>query len=502
MKRRMTSRVGSRDRQIPPFAWGPVVVVAGVMGAVHLAVAGRYGWHRDEFYYLAAGRHLAWGYVDQPPLTPMLARVAGAFPGGVLPLRVVAIAAQLGCIVLGAALARELGGVRRAQILAALVVAGCPIFVGASLLLGTTGIDQLFWAAVFVLVARALRRDDLSAWVVAGIVAGVGLENKHTLALLLVGIFVGLVLTRRDALRRTGPWVMGAMASLVWLPNLIWNAKNGWPALKMASSIANDQGGALGSLAQAPLFVLLSGPLLVAVWVFGIRWLLRPAQRHHAWLVVVAVVALLLTIAGGGKPYYPAPALLGLLAAGAVAIEAQMDRTRPLWHSRWTRLAGLSIVTSIVIGLPILGPSFATAMRPINQEPMETYGWRSFARQVAGAAHGMPTGTIVLTGNYGEAGALQKFGPEVGLTIPVTSAHNSWATWGMPLHGTPASVLAVNEDGTKRLHTAWRHVELVHRITLPDKLVDEETDRDAAIYRCSDPKGNWTQLWPRLSHIG
>ena len=498
----MTSRVGSRSGQLPAFAWRPVVLIAGVIGAVHLAVAGRYGWHRDEFYYLAAGRHLAWGYVDQPPITPLLARLAGAFPGGVWPLRVVAIAAQLGCIMLGAALARELGGAKRAQTLAALVVAGCPIFVGASMLLGTTGTDQLFWAAVFVLVARALRRDTLASWVAAGVVAGVGLENKHTLALLLVGIFVGLALTRRDALRRPGPWMMGVLAGLIWLPNLIWNATNGWPALKMASSIANDQGGVLGSIAQAPLFVLLSGPLLVAVWVLGIRWLLRPPQRHYAWLAVVAIVALVLTVAGGGKPYYPAPALLGLLVAGTVAIETQLDGTRPLWRNGWTRLVGLSIVTSLVIGLPILGPSFATAIRPINQEPMETYGWPGFARQVAESAHAMPTGTVVLTGNYGEAGALQMFGPGVGLTFPVTSAHNSWATWGMPHHGTPVSVLAVNEGGTDRLRTAWRHVELVHRITLPDKLVDEETDRDAAIYRCSDPKGNWVQLWPRLSHIG
>ncbi|HET8930086.1 MAG TPA: glycosyltransferase family 39 protein [Acidimicrobiales bacterium] len=495
-------RIPPEDEQITPFAWGRVGTVTAVMGVVHLAVAGRYGWHRDEFYYLAAGRHLAWGYVDQPPLTPVLARLAGALPGGVWPLRMVAIAAQLGCIVLGAALARELGGARRAQFLAALVLAACPIFVGASLLLGTTGIDQLFWAATFVAVARALRRGDLGAWVVAGIVAGVGLENKHSLAMLLIGVIVGLAVTRRAELQRPGPWVMGIVAGLLWLPNLAWNATNDWPALKMASSISDDQGGFVGSLAQAPLFVLLVGPLLIPVWAAGLRWLLRPEHRRHAWLIVVLVVALVLTVAGGGKPYYPAPALIGLLVAGAVAIEALLDDARPLWRSGWSRLLGLSVVSSLIIGLPILGPSFATAIRPINQEPMETYGWRGFAEQVAAAGRGMPAGTVVLTGNYGEAGALEMFGPEAGLTFPVTSAHNSWATWGMPRAGTPESVLAVSLGGADRLRSAWRHVEPVGRITLPDGLVDRETDGDATIYRCTDPRGTWRELWPRLTHIG
>jgi hypothetical protein len=486
-----------------PWAARPVLAVAGAMGLVHLAVAGRYGWHRDEFYYLAAGRHLAWGYVDHPPITPVIARLAGALPGGVWPLRVAAIAAQLGCIVLAAALARELGGGRRAQTLAALVVAGCPIFLGSSMLLGTTGTDQLFWAAVLVLAARALRRDELGAWALVGAVAGLGLENKHSLAVLLVGIFVGLALTRRDVLRRPGPWLMGVLAGIIWLPNLIWNAVNGWPALKMASSIADDQGGVLGSLAQVPLLLLLlAGPLLVAVWVTGVRWLARPAHRAHTWMLVVGVVALVLTVLGGGKPYYPAPAFVGLFAAGAVAIEERMSASAGVWRSGWTRLAGVSVVTSLFLGLPILGPSFATAIRPMNQEPMETYGWRGFARQVAHASEGMPVGTVVMAGNYGEAGALQTFGPGVGLRFPVTSAHNSWATWGMPRHGAPDSVLVVTEDGTRSLRAAWRHVERVRGITLPKGLVDEETDSDATIYRCSGPKGTWPQLWPRLSHIG
>ena len=160
-------------------------------------------------------------------------------------------------------------------------------------------------------------------------------------------------------------------------------------------------------------------------------------------------------------------------------------------------------MTSLLLGLPILAPSFATAIRPIDQEPMETYGWRGFARQVADAANGMPAGTVVLTGNYGEAGALETFGPGVGLDIagdqrPQLLGHLGDAE---PRH--PDSVLA----GHRRWHRPPAHRVATRRARCtgspcPMAWWTRETDGDAAIYRCSDPKGTWSQLWPRLSHIG
>ena len=155
----------------------------------------RYGWHRDEFYYVISGRHLAWGYPDQPPLTPVLARMLAV--GGLTGVRLGALAAHLGCMVAAAALAAEIGGRRRAQVLTAAAVAACPMFTGASLLFGTTVMDQLFWVLILLLVARALRRSTPWAWLAAGAVAGVGLEDKQTVLVLLAGIAVGLAVTRR-----------------------------------------------------------------------------------------------------------------------------------------------------------------------------------------------------------------------------------------------------------------------------------------------------------------
>ncbi|MHA6757666.1 glycosyltransferase family 39 protein [Streptacidiphilus sp. PAMC 29251] len=272
----------------PRMAWRPVWLVAAVVAAVHLTVATRYGWHRDEFYYVICGRHLAWGYADQPPLTPLLARLAAELPGGVLPLRVLAVAAQVGCVLLTPVLAAEFGGGRRAQTITAAAIAACPVFVASSLLFGTTVVDQLVWVAVLVLVARALRLRSTGSWLATGVTAGIGLENKDTLAVLLLGIVVGLALLRREAIRTAGPWLAGVVTVALAAPNVAWDAAHGWPNLRMARSLAAEQGGQLGSLAQLPLLVLLAGPPLLMLWVLGVRWLASPAGRAHRWVLVVA----------------------------------------------------------------------------------------------------------------------------------------------------------------------------------------------------------------------
>lgn len=209
-------------------AWRPILTIAAIVALGHALIATRYGWHRDEFYYVASGRHLAWGYPDQPPLTPVLARLAAAVPGGVLPLRIVVIAFQAVTIVLGGLTAHELGGSQRAQTLAAGAVAGCGVFVGASLFLGTTPVDQCLWALIVLCTLRAVRTKSMRWWVAVGVAGGVGLENKHTVALLLIATGVGLLVRRRDALRGAGPWVAALIALVLWAPNLVWDAQHHW----------------------------------------------------------------------------------------------------------------------------------------------------------------------------------------------------------------------------------------------------------------------------------
>jgi 4-amino-4-deoxy-L-arabinose transferase-like glycosyltransferase len=477
-----------------------VLTLTALAAAVHLAVATRFGWYGDEFYYVVCGRHPAWGYVDQPPLTPLLARLAAAIPldGGLLPLRALAIAAQAGCVLLAALLAAEFGGRRRAQLIAAGAVAACPVFIGGSLLFGTTVVDQLIWAAIFVLVARALRLGTTRSWLYVGLVAGIGLENKDTVAVLLVGIAVGLALYRREVLRTRGPWLAGVVAVLLALSNLIWDASHGWPNLSMDASLSREQGGPLGALVHLPeLPLLLGGLLLIGLWWNGVRHLGSAGQRGNRWVLIVAIVAVALFTLGGGKPYYAAPALPGLFAAGAIRVE-QRDTRRG--RRAWPALIGVSAVTSTLLFLPILPLGFAEAVRPVDGDLMETYGWPQFVTQTASAAATLPADAPIFTSDYEEAGALTILGPAAGIDRPIYSGHNNYTLWGPPA-GRSTTVLVIGSYNAASLQQLCTSASEIAPYMLPDGLTNNETARHVGFYLCQDPRGSWAQLWPQLKHF-
>ncbi|MGK4578645.1 glycosyltransferase family 39 protein [Kitasatospora sp. HPMI-4] len=489
----------ARSRRAP-LAWRPIAAVLAIAVAVHLAVATRYGWDGDEFYFVICGRHLAWGYVDQPPLTPVLARLAAALPGegGLVPLRVLAVAAQGGCTLLTALLTAELGGRGRAQAIATAAIATCPIFVGGSSFFGPTVIDQLVWVALFVLVARALRLGTVRAWLCAGLVAGIGLENKDTVAVLLAGIAVGLALFRREVLRTRGPWLAGLLAVLIALPNVLWDASHHWPNLDMAGQLSRQQGGTLGSLAKLPeLPLYLGGMLLIGLWVIGIRHLWSPRERGHCWVLAVATVAVVVFTLSGGKQYYAAPALAGLFAAGGVRVEAA---DTPRGRRAWPTLLTASALSTALLFLPILPVSTAGALRALDPVPMETYGWPRFVDMVAEAAGPLPPDTPIFTSDYGEAGALTVLGPAAGVDNPVYSGHNNHALWGPP-PGSPSTALCVGSFTADDLRRGWAKVTKVATYTLPGGLSNSETIRGTAVYLCQDPRADWAQLWPHLKHF-
>jgi hypothetical protein len=484
--------------RVVAMAWRPVSVVAAVAAVVHLSVATRYGWHRDEFYYVISGRHLAFGYVDQPPLTPLLARLAADLPGGLLPLRVLAVAAQIACVVLAAKLAAEFGGGRRAQTLTAAAMAACPLFVGTSFLFGTSVVDQVVWVAVFVLVARALRLRTNRSWLGVGLVAGVGMENKDTVVVLLVGVAVGLVLLRRDVLRTPGPWLAGVVTVVLALPNVVWNATHGWPQVRMAGVLAAEQGGALGSLAQfAALPLVFAGPPLILLWVWGVRWLGSAAGRDHRWMLVVAVVAVVVFTASGGKFYYAGPPLAGLFAAGSVRVET-LGSARG--RTGWPLAVAVSGVLAVVVWLPVLPVSVANVLKPVSPFVLETYGWPDFVDQVTKVAATLPPDTTIFASNYGEAGSLAVLGPAAGLRDPVSGAQNAYGDWGPP-PGTPDTVLCVGTWTADELRQYWSQVREIAPITNPEHIDNEESTLHAGIYLCQRPRGTWAQLWPSLRHI-
>src|SRR5581483_9312853 len=214
------------------------LIAAAVLAAATAPFLGRYGWDRDELYFLSASHHLALGYVDFPPITALVAWAVRAVAGNSLvALRLTSLAAGVGSVVLVAMMARELGGTWAVQLLAALVWALSPYVLGAASIFHPTWFDMLAWVAVLYLVLRILRRPEPSLWPFAGVAAGIGLEAKYTIGALIIAIGLGLLATpQRKLLKTSGPWIALAIAALLLVPNLVWQASHGWPSLQFLPS--------------------------------------------------------------------------------------------------------------------------------------------------------------------------------------------------------------------------------------------------------------------------
>ncbi len=259
----MTTPATSSIRRLPSLAaFWPVLLVAGLMVVVLLAVSGAYGFHRDELYFIVAGRHPAFGYPDQPPLTPLLSAASVALFGlSPTAVRVLPALAMGLVVVLTALMARDLGGSRRAQLLAAVTVA-LSGYLAAGHFDATATYDLLFGAVILWLLVKLLAGGDRRLWLALGVATGIGLQNKDTLLLLGIGLAVGLVLARRKEVVRS-PWAWAAVgiALLIWAPNLAWQATHGLPQLTMAHVIAGDAAAEPGPAAADTVAVRGAAPL-------------------------------------------------------------------------------------------------------------------------------------------------------------------------------------------------------------------------------------------------
>jgi len=409
---------------VPAIAWGPVGVVLGVVAALLVVTSTRYGYHRDELYYLAAGRHLAWGYSDQGPLSPFLAEIFGTLGhGSLLVFRIPSMLAALGSGLLASLIARELDGRIFAQVLTAMVAGGGLFVLAAGHLLVTSTFDLLVWVAVSYLVLRLLRTGEDRWWLVIGLVAGIGLLNKTLPVVLLLGIAVGLVLVSpaRSQLRSPWLWAGGLAALAIWSPYLIWQATNGWPQLTISGEIRAEYSVAEERIGFAVLQLVLFGIAAMVLWIVGLISLLQErARRSYRVLVWIWLVTLVVFVVTAGQGYYTAGTYPALIAAGAVAFE------------RWTHRRTLLIVAVVVTTLVMLPPFIPVVpVRILVANPMwsglaenqlETVGWPEFVDQVAAVYATVPaTGrnsVTILTDNYGEAGAVDRYGPALGLPPP------------------------------------------------------------------------------------
>jgi 4-amino-4-deoxy-L-arabinose transferase-like glycosyltransferase len=477
------------------FAAAPVLGVAAALAAVLTALSGRYGFHRDELYFLVAGDHPAWGYVDQPLLTPLAARLStsvfGDTPAG---LRVVATLACATTVVVVALVARELGGGRAAQVLTAACTAVSGFVVAVGHMVSTATFDVLAWVVLCWLVLRLLRTGDSRLWLAVGAAVGIGMENKYLVALLVLALLAALLATGpRHVLRGWWPVAGAAVALAVALPGLWWQAAHGWPQLTVAGGISADDG-VENRVLFVPQQIVFLSPVFVPVWIAGgLRLWRDPALRWARAFAPAYLVLAVLVVASGGKPYYCLPLLLVLLAAGCVTFAA-----RP--RAMWPGVAVTAVVTAL-LSLPVLPPGALSVVNAVNKEQGEQIGWPQLADAVADAWSGIPAGdrarAVVLAQNYGEAGALDHYGPRLGL--PTTySAHMSFADWGPPPDSATGPVLLVRQEdsgGVERHFTGCRRVGRVDN----GQDVDNE-EQHAAIVLCTGPNEPWSQLWPALRH--
>lgn len=463
------------------------------------AVSGRYGYHRDELYFRML--HAGWGYLDQPPLTPLLARLTRLVADDLWALRIPATLAAAASVLLVAAITGEVGGDRAAQTLAAwaYAFAAFPLTFGHVLL--TTSVDLPVWLAVLLLVIRGQLRDEPRCWLLVGVVVGVGLYNKLLIVALLAALAAGILLTGPRRLLATRPVLLAAaIAVLVGLPNVIYQLVNGFPQVEFGRQLAQHNAADV-RVQMWPMLALLLGPPLTVVWVVALRTLwTEPQWRAIRFLAAALPVLLVLTFAMGTQPYYPLPLVSALFAIGCV------PTTRWLQGRRWravTVVAAVAVnaVVSAVIALPLLpvGVLGSTPVPGINTAAADTVGWPRYADRVAAAYRGLtPTDrahATVVASNYGEAGALTRYGPAGGLPH-IYSAHNQLYFQGRPPDSASIAVVVGGEAARAgRLFASCRTVGHLNNNVDVD---NEEQDQPIAV--CADPVGGWSAVWPMLRH--
>ena len=478
-------------------AWRELSGVAAGVLVVLMIAAGRYGYHRDELYFLVIGGHPAWGYPDQPPLAPLLAHAMDVLaPGSLVMVRLPAALAAAACALLAGLSARELGARRAGQVVAAGCMGVGAITFGAGHLAGTTIFDMLCQALVLWLALVAVGRDE-RAWLLAGLVAGVGLEVKNLMAFLLLGLAAGvLVAGPRRVLRSPWLWAGVAAAAALGVPNLLWQATHSWPQIEMARAIAE---GSSGTSAPPWVFVpfqlLLVSPLLAPVWVVGLVRLLRSsAVRPWRFVGVAYAVLLVVFVVTAAKPYYLAGFFPVLLGAGAQPV---VDWART--NGRRALLGGalvLSLLIDGVLFLPVV-PASSLADTPIvdvNYDAGEQVGWPSFAHTVAEVVGRQPPGTVVLTGNYGELGALARYAPDV----TAYSGHNALAALGPP----PDRVTHVVAVGFDRATLQRWFTEVSPVATVDNGVGVDNDEQGTTVWTCSGLRASWATLWPDITHLG
>ena len=504
----------------PPLAVGPAALMVGLKLAVHLLTSvHRYGYFRDELYFLDCARHLDWGYVDTAPLIAVYAKLALLMGGSLPALRILPALAGATLIVLTMFIARQLGGGRFAQALAGVCALVCPAILGVDVILSMNALnafDPLFWMGAISVLIAIMKSGNSRLWLWFGVLAGLGLENKHSTLFFGFAVLVGVLLTPlRRELMKPWIWLGGVIALLIFLPNLIWQAQHHYPTLEDLENVRRmGKNVVLGPAAFLWAQILSLHPILLPVWIAGLVSFFRHRQtRILGWIFAVFFIIIFIAKA---KDYYLYPIYPMLLAGGAAAIERWFVM-RPALDRRTIPKAEI-IAVIVLLGVPIdllalpaLSPAqYVAYTQALHLAPPKTevahtgplpqifgdqFGWQELVKQVADAYWSLQPEVRARTGivgnNYGEAGALHLFGPRYGLPWAI-SAHQNHFFWGPPdFHGDNLIVL---QWSSRRVERYCQSGEILAEHHHPWGMEEE----NGPIILCRGLKQSLSEIWPRL----
>jgi Dolichyl-phosphate-mannose-protein mannosyltransferase len=514
------------------FASGMAIIWAIALAKLlfHIYFNNRYGYFRDEFDYIVCGDHLAWGYVDQPPLIPFLIHICRAVLGDSLrSIRFIPALASSFLVVQTAVLAREFGGRRFALLLSAVTILIAPQYLSNGSLLTTNCLEPNLWMGCAYCAILAIKRENPRYWLWFGAIAGIGLEEKYSIALFGFGIVVGLLLTdQRRVFFNRWIWIGGGAAFVIFLPNLLWNIRYDFPFIQLMHNIRAEGRDVVLPLPQYFLQqTILVHPLATPIWLTGLFALLFSSRlkpyRFLGWCYLVCFTVFFVL---HGKVYYLAPVYPMLLAAGAVAIESAIDgknqATQKPVRSRlaWLKPAILIILLAdgihlVPITVPVLSPEkflaytktlffklpvmeHAHARAALPQWYADQFGWNEIVAETAMAWNHLSTeeredkACGIFAQDYGQAGAIDFLGRRYGLP-PALSGHQSWFLWGP--RGYSGNCMIVLDDSRERLEQLWQNVEYVG--TSADN--PYALEKEIPVFICRGAKfGTLAELWPQL----
>lgn len=508
------TRTATADRAL-------IGAIAAVPFILHLLTNTRYGYFRDEFYYIACSQHLDWGYVDHPPLSIAVLALERWLLGDSLPaIRFLPAVAGASLVFLTAMMARELGGGRFAQALAAIAVAVAPIYLGLDSFFSMNAFEPLFWTAAAYVLIRIVNTENSKLWLLFGIVAGLGVQNKHSMVFFGFGVAVALLLTReRKRLLDKWLWLGAGTAVLIFLPNVVWEITHNWATVEF---MRNAQGYKIAPLSPIEFVmqqILMLHPLALSIWFAGLCYFFSRDGRRYRFCGWMYVVLLAVFMAEKAKAYYLTPIYPLLLAAGATAIEGIAQRAN--W--RWLRVAAPSalVIGGIVtapLALPVLpvealiryarllgaegSVKHTTAetatLGELPQYFADMFGWDAVVGTVARAYESLSPEergkAAIFVSNYGEAGAINFLGKAQHLPEAI-SGHNNYWLWGPGKYS--GEVVIVLGSSLEELKALFETVEQVGTVRC-QYCMPYENDRP--VYICRRLKRPLQEIWPLLKH--